>query len=213
MLPTNQMNPLCLFLILPMALAQPFFYYTDFEKKQYVSNLQFTPIDISCDSIDSCSECLSNSCLWCQSTLSCFNPIHPFSCPSDRISTVNLISDQLICKAVIGTSSACHLKNSCSSCLQAGCKWCDGDGSGTYPAICTAIRDPVNCSYDALHVPGTPSGTCNCTAATSCHDCMLHYGCAWCDGDGGLTHPPMCLNPQLPFGCSSPAYHPPGSIC
>ena len=204
------MNRLFLFLILPMALAQPFFYYTDLQNNQYVSTLQFKPLEISCDSITSCSECLTSSCLWCHSSLSCFNPIHPFSCPADPISTMDIISDQLICKAIQSTSSTCRSKTDCSSCLHAGCKWCDGDGSGTYPAICTAIHDPVNCSYGALHAPG---GTCKCSAATSCHACMLTYGCAWCDGDGGLTYPPKCLNPHLPFGCSISAFHPTGSIC
>lgn len=207
------MNRLLLCLILPMALGQPFFHYTDFQKNQYISTLQFTPIDLSCAELKSCSECLSSSCLWCHSTHSCFNPINPFSCPKEPISSVGLISDQFICKAILSTtSSTCREKTDCSSCLQAGCKWCDGDGH-TYPAICTALPDPVNCAYYALHVPGTSSGACNCSAATSCHDCMLQYGCAWCDGDGGPTYPPMCLNPHLPFGCSITAFHPAGSIC
>jgi len=204
-----QKSFLFLILLFPFTFSDNLHYYQDENNEQIITSieLQTVPCEIHTD----CSECLSSSCLWCDSMKpQCFNPRKPFYCPKDYSSaSIGLISDLFLCKA-LSTPFSCSSATDCTACLQAGCKWCDGDGSTMYPPICVGLSDPIDCTIGALHFPGE---SCDCQGVSPCANCVATYGCAWCDGDGSTMYPGMCVNPHMPFGCAISAFHPYGSSC
>ena len=198
---------LLLSLCLATTLSQPPLYLHPSSQKDFiVSSLpHITPIEAFCD-YETCEDCLAcTDCVWCQNTPKpyCAKTSGFFSCPKGL-----LITKQSGCASI--NPPNCYLQSTCTDCLNAGCRWCDGDGH-TYPAICVGLFESVNCAYGALHTP--PDDSCNCGAATNCASCLGIFGCGWCRGDGSSTHPAMCVDPTNPFSCSFSAWVAPGGSC